>query len=294
MQMPPREAFLPPLLHQGTVHIFQTRVLEGPPQPVTVYSAVPSPPSSGHSNFHNPQTYKKQTRCFNLLFNSPARVCSHTHAGGGKQMTGGEGRNKPGNLSCCFHLLSSYFSAKHRLRRQHRLLPALPPVTRELHYSKSSDHAVAPALRAGVRMCSIYRPHQGSQRARRVELYSTYPQSPPCSSDLWREGFPTPTSPALPYPRSARPWVRAPGSKWPGGPARPARRQARRGAGQGARTLSTADSGGGGAPASPRAVRAGARRGAAARLVYLLGQGQCALAAAPRLLPRLLGSCRCS
>lgn len=53
------------------------------------YSAVPSPHSSGHSNFHNPQTHKKQNRRFILLFNSETSVCFYAYARQGKQVTGG-------------------------------------------------------------------------------------------------------------------------------------------------------------------------------------------------------------
>lgn len=145
MQPPARKALLPRprRLPQGMLRTPRSTGLGGLTQPAAEHSAVPSPRGSGRtSNFHKPRTRTKQTGRLKLLLNSPARVCSYTYAGGGRGAgdgggTGGEGRSKPETLSGCFHLLSSYFAAQRRLRRQPRLLPALPPLTREPHEARA-------------------------------------------------------------------------------------------------------------------------------------------------------------
>lgn len=129
-----------------------------------MYSAVPSAHSSGRSNFHTIQTNKKQTRRFEFPV-IHQHICARTYAGVGEQVT--EEETSQNTVPVAF----TYF---HRtLPPNTGSLPALspprpPPGHTGAALSRSLDHAVAPALHAGVRMCSIYRPHRRMRRARRA------------------------------------------------------------------------------------------------------------------------------
>lgn len=194
-------------------------------------------------------------------------ICARTYAGVGEQVTRENEETSQNAVPVAF----TYF---------HRTLPPNsgsspapspprpPPGHTGAALSESSDHAVARALHAGVRMRSIYRPHRRMRRARE-------PPSPTPS-----------TNPrALPSPRDPPPWgwaapphrppglrgsgrAKAGGAALPGQPAVPAPRTAAPPPG-GARR--------------EREARGGGAEGRGARpLGYLLGQGHCAL-------PRLLG-----
>lgn len=196
----------------------------------------------------------------------------------------GKSRNKPEHCSGCFHLLSSHFTAKPRLAAS----PVSSPPSPESHGSCTKQELGSCRSSGFARRCKNVlhlqtTPVDADSPESRTP--STNLPSPPQTPDPSRSGSAAPAPPAggarllAAKGRAHRLSRRQPGSA----PAVPAPRTAT------AAAAPPGGPGGSGASAPPREARGGGAEGRGARpLGYLLGQGHCALAAAPRLLPVLL------
>lgn len=141
-------------------------VLGGLTRPVTCIQQCPPLTARVIATF----TTFKRTKSKPDALNLPVihqHICARTYAGAGEQVARENEETSQNTVPAAF----TYF---HRtLPPNTGSLPAPspprpPPGHTGAALSKSSDHAVAPALHAGGRMCSIYRPHRWMRRARRA------------------------------------------------------------------------------------------------------------------------------
>lgn len=241
----------------------------------------------------------KWTRRFELLFSSPAPGCPYTRAREGSRGQRGEEET----TQKTFPLAFTYF---HRTSLQNTGSAASPvscPPFPRSHGSCSEQELGSRRSSGFARRCKNVLHLRTTPAAAESPEGRALPQTPPQPSaalrrsrgrdPLHRLALP---GPARPGPRRARPWTRASRQQMAGRTGSPG---AERGAARRAapvvsarRTAAAPGAAGGGAPGSPPAARGGGAEGRRGRLpvplVYLLGQGHCAVAAAPRLLLRLL------